>query len=79
MSAGTQDGLLRQVTNERAAVAKQETKKGHCGHTLEAQFLNSTAKQKGATTPNRHNTDTKKVDGDIQDDHRRMRSECYQR
>jgi len=24
MSAGTQDGLFRQVTNERAAVAKQE-------------------------------------------------------
>ena len=51
MSAGTQDGLFRQVTNERAAVAKQETKKGHCGHTLEAQFLNSTAKQKGQQHP----------------------------
>ena len=51
MSAGTQDGLFRQVTNERAAVAKQETKKGHCGHTLEAQFLNSTATRKGQQHP----------------------------
>ena len=49
MSAGTQDGLFRQVTNERAAVAKQE--KGHCGHTLEAQFLNSNTKQKGQQHP----------------------------
>jgi len=49
MSAGTQDGLFRQVTNERAAVAKQE--KRALWPYIGSSILKFNKKQKGQQNP----------------------------